>query len=65
MFGRVLPCSAVSSDPLSDAGSGVVGLGTLSAFNALSSPPPRKEWSRFSTGVSMSFLLLVSILSVC
>jgi len=62
---RVPPCSSVSSDPLGDGGSGVVGLGALSSLMALSSPSPSDERSRFSARESMSFSLLVSVLSVC
>jgi len=65
VFRRVLPCSAVSSDPLSEGGSGVVGLGALSSVRALSSPSPSDERSRFSARRSMSFSLLVSVLSFC
>ena len=65
VFRRVLPCSSVSSDLLGDGGSGVVGLGALSSVNALSSSSPSDERSRFSTRGSMSFSLLVSVLSVC
>jgi len=63
--GRVLPCSSVSSDPLGDGGSGVVGLGAVSSIKALSSPSSSDERSRFSARGSMSFSLLVSVLSVC
>ena len=45
---RVLPGSSVSSDPIGDGGSGVVGLGALSSVKALSSPSPSDERSRFS-----------------
>ena len=55
VFRPVLPCSSVSSDPIGDGGSGVVGLGALSSINALSSPSPSDERSRFSARVSMSF----------
>jgi len=65
VFRRVMPCSSVSSDPLGDAGSGVVGLGTLPSIKALSSPSPSNERSRFSARGSMSFFLLVSVVSVC
>ena len=65
VFRRVLPCSSVSSNPIGDSGSGVVGLGALSSVKALSSPSPSDERSRFSARRSMSFLLLVSVLSVC
>ena len=65
VFGRVLPCSSVSSDPLGDGGSGVVGLGALSSVKALSNPSPSDERSRFSARVLMSFSLLVSGFSVC
>jgi len=43
VFHRVLPCSSVSSDPLGDGGSGVVGLGALSSVKALSGPSPSDE----------------------
>jgi len=65
VFRRVLPCSSVSSDPLGDGGSGVVGLGALSSVMALSSPSLSDERSRFSAKGSMSFSLLVSVLSLC
>jgi len=65
VFRRVLPCSYVSFDPIGDGSSGVVGLGALSSVKALSSPSPSDERSRFSARGSMSFSLLVSILSVC
>ena len=65
VFGRVLPCSSISSDPLGDSGSGVVGLGALSSVKALSGPSPSDEGSRFSARGSMSFSLLVSVFSVC
>jgi len=65
VFRRVLPGSSVSSDPVGDGGSGVVGLGALCSFKALSSPSPSDDRSRFSARGSMSFSLLVSILSVC
>ena len=65
VFRRVLPVSSVSSDPIGDGGSGVVGLGALSSVNALSSPSPNNDRSRFSARGSMSFSLLVSVLSVC
>ena len=65
VFRRVLPGSSVSSDPISDGGSGVVGLGALSSVKALSSPSPSGERSIFSARGSMSFSLLVSVLSVC
>jgi len=64
-FRRVLPCSSLSSDPFGDTGSGVVGLVALSSFKALSSPSASDERSRFSASGSMSFTLLVSVLSVC
>ena len=48
-----------------DGGSGVVGLGALSSVKALSSPSPSVERSRFSARGSMSFSLLVSVVSVC
>jgi len=65
---RVSSCpasSSVSSDPLGDGGSGVVGLGALSSIKALSSPSPRDNRLRFSAKGSMSFSLFVLILSVC
>ena len=62
---RVLPCSSVSSDPLGDSGSGVVGVCALSSVKALSSPSPSDERSRFSARGSISFSLLASVLSVC
>jgi len=65
VFRRVLPCSSVSSDPIGDGGSGVLGLGALSSVKALSSPSPSDERSRFSARGSMSFSLLVSVVSVC
>ena len=65
MFRRVLPGSSVSSDPIGDGGSGVIGLGALSSVKALSSPSPRHERWRFSARGSMLFSLLVSVLSVC
>ena len=65
LFRRVLPCSSVSSDPLGDGGSGVVGLVALFSVKALSSPSPSDERSRFSASGSMSFSLLVSVLSAC
>ena len=65
VFRRVLPCSSVSSDPLGDGGSGVVGLGALSSVKALSSPSPSDERSRFSARGSMSFSSFVFVLSLC
>ena len=65
VFRRVLPGSSVSSDPIGDGGSGVVGLGALSSAKAPSSPCPSDDRSRFSARGSMSFSLLVSVLSVC
>jgi len=65
LFPRVLPSSSDSYDPLGDGSSGVVGLGALSSVKALSSPSPSDERSRFSASGSMSFSLLVSVLSVC
>jgi len=64
-FRRVLPGSCVSSDPIGDGGSGVVGLRALSSVKALSSPSPSEDRSRFSARGSMSVSLLVSVLSVC
>jgi len=65
VFRRVLPGSSVSSDPIGDGGSGVVGLGALSSVKALSSPSSTEVRSRFSARGSISFSLLVSVLSVC
>ena len=65
VFRSVLTTSSVSSDPIGDGGSGVVGLGALSSVKARSSPSPSDERSRFSARGSMSFSLLVSVLSVC
>jgi len=65
VFRRVLPGSSVSCDPIGDGGAGVVGLGALSSVKALSSPSPSENRARFSARGSMSFSLLVSILSVC
>jgi len=65
VFRRVLPGSSLSSDPIGDGGSGVVGLGALSSVKALSSPSPSDDRSRFSARGSMSFSLLVSVLSLC
>ena len=65
VFRRVLPCSSVSPDPIGDGGSGVVGLRALSSVKALSSPSSSDEKSRFSARGSMSFSLLISVLSVC
>ena len=65
VFPRVLPGSSVSSDPIGDGGPGVVGLGALSSVNALASPSPNNDTSRFSARGSMSFSLLGSIWSVC
>jgi len=62
---RVLPASSVSSDPIGDGGSGVVGLGDLSSVQALSSPSPSDERSRFSARGSISYWFFVYILSVC
>ena len=64
VFRSVLPCSSVSSDPLGDSGSGVVGLGALSSIKTLSSPSPSDARSKFSAMGSMSFSLLVSVLSL-
>ena len=64
VFRRVLPGSSLSSDPIGDGGSGIVGLGALSSVKALSSPSSSKDRSRFSARGSMSFSLLVSVLSV-
>jgi len=65
VFRPVLSGSSVSSDPIGNGGSGVVGLGALSSVKALSSPSASDERSRFSARGSMSFFLLVSVLSVC
>ena len=65
VFRSVIPSSSLSPDPLRDGGSGVVGLGALSSVNALSSPSPSEERSIFSARGSISFSLLVSVLSVC
>jgi len=43
VFRLVLPCSSVSSDPIGDGGTGVVGLGALSSLKALSRPSPSDE----------------------
>ena len=55
VFGRVRPISSVSSEPIGDGGSGVVGLGALSSIRALSRPSPSDDRSRFSARGSMSF----------
>jgi len=66
VFRRVLPgSSSVSSNPIGDGGSGVVGLGALSSVKALSSPSSSDDRSKFSAKGSMSFSFLVSVLSVC
>jgi len=65
VFHRVLPGSSVSSDPLGDGGSRVVGLGVLPSINPRSSPSSRKARSRFSARGSLSFSLLVCLLSFC
>ena len=65
VFRLVLPGSAVSSEPIGDVGSGVVGLGALDSPSALSSASPSEEMSRFSASVSMSFSLFVAVVSVC
>jgi len=65
VFRRVLPGSSVSSDPIGDGGSGVVGLGALTSVKALSSPSPSEDRSRFSARGSMSVSSSVSVLSVC
>ena len=65
VFRPVFPCCSVSSDPLGDGGSGVVGLGALSSIKALSSPSPSHERSRFCAMGSISFSLLASVLCVC
>jgi len=65
VFHCVRPGSSVSSEPIGDGGSGVVGLGTLSSVKAFSSLSPSDDSSRFSAKGSMSFSLLVSVLSVC
>ena len=48
VFLHLLPCSSVSSDPLGDDSSGVVGHAALSSVKALSSPSSSDERSRFS-----------------
>ena len=45
VFRLVLPGSSVSSDPIGDGSSGVVGLGALSSVKALSSPSVSDERS--------------------
>ena len=65
LFPRVLPCPSISSDSLGNSGSGVGGLGALSSVKALSNPSPSDERSRFSARGSMSFSLVVYVLSVC
>jgi len=65
VFRRVLPGASVSSDPIGDGGSGVVGLGALTSVKALSTPAPSDERSRFSARGSMSFSLSVSVFAVC
>ena len=65
VFRCVLPCSSVSSDPLGDSGSGVVGLGALSSVKALPSPSTTDERSGSSARGSMSLSLLVSVLAIC
>jgi len=65
VFRRVRPGSSVSSEPIGDGGSRVVGLGALSSIKALASPSPSVDRSRFPARRSMSFSLLVSVLSVC
>ena len=65
VFRRVLPCSSLSSDPLGDGGSGVVGLAALFSVKALSSRSFSAERSGFSATGSMLFSLLDSVLSVC
>jgi len=65
VFRRVLPGSSVSSVPIGDCGSGVVGHGALSSVKGLSSSSPSDERWRFSARGSISFSLLVSVLSVC
>ena len=65
VFRRVLPGSSVSSDPIGDGGSGVVGLGALSSVKARSRPSPSDNRSRFSARGWMWFWLLVSVLSLC
>jgi len=65
VFRPVLPCSSVSSDPIGNSSSGVVRLGALSSVKALASASPSDERARFSARRSMSFSLLVSVLSVC
>jgi len=65
VFRCVIPLSSVSSDPIGDGGSDVVGLGALSSIKALSSPSPIDERWRFSAEGSISFWLLVSVLCFC
>jgi len=65
VFRRVLPCSSVSSAPLGERGSGVVGLGALSAFKALSSLSARDERSKLSARGSIALSLLVTVFYVC
>ena len=65
VFRRVLPCSSISTDAIGDGGSGVVVLVALSSMKALVTPSPSDERSRFSARGSMSFSLLVAVLSVC
>jgi len=65
VFRLVLPCSSVSSDPIGDRGSGVVGLGALSSVKALSSPSVSDQRSTISARGSMLFSLLFSVLSLC
>jgi len=65
VFRRVLPGSSVSSDPIGDGGSSVVGLGPLSSVKALSSPSPSDDRSRLSARGWMSFSFLFPVLSVC
>ena len=65
VFRRVLRCSCVSSDPLDEGVSGVIGLGAVSSVKTLSSPSPSDERSRFSAKGLIMFSLLVSVLAVC
>ena len=58
VFGCVLPCFSLSSDPLGDRGSGVVGLRALSSVKALSSPSAGNERSRFCARGSISFFVV-------
>ena len=65
VFRRLIPPSSVSSDPIGNGGSGVVGRGPFSSVRALSSSSPSDERSRFPARRSLFFSLLVSVFSVC